>query len=200
MKNVRILLVFVMMTLLIGCNNPSKKTKINSDDSIKDYLLKKDSIEKANAHPWKGGSFVDEFGDQTKEKFIQTQVEGYFSNSATSKSYLFAEILFKKDAAGIFLHQYNSSEPAQKFIGSVQIQMKNEIGQKLIINTSREWSKKGGTLIENWADINKYDFSVLRDFIKKSTGKIKVVIFDDYSGVFNFTIDATGFEQEFRKL
>ena len=43
-------------------------------------------------------------------------------------------------------------------------------------------------------------YSNLRNFIKKSIGEIKVVINDKYSSVYRFTIDATGFTDEFNLL
>jgi len=208
MKNLQTAIIYAILLLLLGCNSSSPKSRF-SQRSVEDSLIKlrRDSIAKVKAEelaylnrPWKTGNFVDNFGDPTGENFIYTEVDGRFSNSATSNSYLFVEIIIKKNAAGILLHQYQKSNPAEKFIGSSEIQMKNEAGQIISIRSYKEWNQKGGILIENWPEISRYSFSQFRDFIKKSVGKIKVVVIDEYSSVFNFTIDATGFTNEFTKL
>ncbi|MCH7827954.1 MAG: hypothetical protein IIC75_08310 [Bacteroidetes bacterium] len=211
MKNLSTIIAILTLLFLLSCNNSQKDSpevlrKKTIEDSL--YKVRKDSLDKVEAErlaylnrPWKVNTFVDNFGDPTGEKYIQTQVEGYFSNSATSNLYMFSEVILKKNAAGIFLHLYRKNTPAEKFIGSVQIQMKNVVGKKLIINTSGEWSQKGGIKIDN--NIGGYyhwDFSKFKKFIQKSIGSIKVVIFDDYSGVYNFKLDATGFNKEFSKL
>jgi len=209
MKNLLTLIIAILICM-DSCNYSKNYSKISQADSLKkainDSLIKakSDSTVKAEAErqaylnrPWKLGTFSDNFGDKTNEKYIETQVDGSFSNSATSDSYLFAEVLLKKNGAGIFLHEYNKSGASEKFIGNAQVQMKNSDGKKLVINTSKEWNHSGGILIENFIS---NEFSNFKSFIKNSKGEIKVVIFDDYSSVYQFTIDATGFAEEFSKL
>lgn len=72
----------------------------------------------------------------------------------------------------------------------------------LDINTASEWSQSGGIAIKNYIGtyFKQYDYSKLRDFLKKSVGEIKVVIRDKYSSRYNFTIDATGFSRKFSLL
>lgn len=74
--------------------------------------------------PWKLNYFVDDFSERTNKAYIETSVDGLFSNSAVSNQYLYAEIIFTKTSAGIFLHEYKRSSPAEKFIGSATIRMK----------------------------------------------------------------------------
>lgn len=150
---------------------------------------------------WEVKSFVDNFGDPTKDKYLVSFMEGKFSNSATSNSYLFVEILMTKKSAGIFLKEYDVTRPAQKFTSSVQIQMKNERDEKLILNTSGVWNQSGGIKLDN--NIGDYyhgTFKKFRDFIAKSSGPIKVVIFDDYSSVYNFSINPSGFKDKVSKI
>jgi hypothetical protein len=176
-------------------------------DSIAEHIA--DSIAEAEEaalaymnRPWKSGMFADQFGDPTGEYYIKTEIEGVFKNSATSGSPLYVEVLLKKDAAGIFLHEYDRSRPAEKLIGGAQIQMKNLANQRLIINTSSDWNQSGGILIDDYIGeyAQIYDFSKFRSLIQKSEGLIKVVIFDDYSSVYSFSINADGFTEEFKKL
>jgi len=159
----------------------------------------KDSIASAEKkyrnRPWKLDYFVDDFGESTNRKYIETYVDGLFSNSAVSNRYLYTNILITKTSVGIFLHEYNRSSPAKKFIGKVTIRMKNSNGVILDGFTFDIWSKNGGICIHQ----GDYYYE-LRDLLKKSVGKIKVVIRDEYSSRYNFTIDATGFSREFNLL
>ncbi|HLT71100.1 MAG TPA: hypothetical protein VKZ75_00545 [Cyclobacteriaceae bacterium] len=173
------------------------------DNVYRDSVAKAEEARLAYLNrPWKLGAFVDQFGDPTDEKYVRTEVEGVFKNSATSGSNLFVEVLLDKTSAGIFLHEYSRTRPAEKLIGGAQIQMKNSANQKIVINTSGEWNQSGGIRIDNYIGeyVQNYDFSKFKSFIQKSKGQIKVVIFDDYSSVYSFSIDATGFTKEFSQL
>jgi hypothetical protein len=175
------------------------------NSKLKDSLarVRKDSIEsenqKSSRSSWTNASFVDDFGDPTKSKYIKTNVEGVFSNSATFNAPLFAEVLLTNDAAAIFLREYNRASSPANFIGTAQVQLKNENGKKIIIRCYLKWNQRGGIRIENEMDTGfptrRMDYLTLRDFIKKSTGKIKVAIFDKYSSEYHFTIDNKGFEE-----
>jgi len=215
MKFPKISLLLIVI-VFYGCLNISENKKLSLEDSlkvaIKDSILqaKKDSIEKAEAErlaylnrPWKLNTYVDDYGESTKDKFIKTTTEGYFSNSATTKDYLYVKVFVDKDGAGIFLHQYNKSSSPEKFIGTATIKMKNEAGQEIKIYTAHSWNQSGGILIQNFTLVKgaeTYDFLRFRNFINKSVGKIKVVIYDEYSSVYRFDIDATGFTKEYQLI
>lgn len=150
--------------------------------------------------PWKKSYYVDEFGDETGVNNIRTKVTGTFSNSAVSGEILYVDIYVDKNSAGIFLHERSRSSPAEKFIGDGTIRMKNSNSETLTIYSYSEWSSSGGLLIRNKIWPEKYDYSKLISFLKRSVGEIRVVIRDKYSSRYNFTIDATGFTKEFSLL
>lgn len=210
------LLLFWIVLQLPSCtseqNRSSNLTQKSAEQAILDSLAnaRQDSIKKAEAElkeianrPWKAGYFTNEYGEQTKEKFIMTSVIGEFSNSATSNEFLLAEVLVKKTAAGIFLHEYNAQNPPQKFVGTARIKLKNSDGKELEIFSSSPWNQGGGILISNFTLVEgaeSYDFSGFRNFIKKSEGEIKVVIYDEYSSSYRFSIKSKGFVEEFELL
>jgi len=230
MKILNKIITVLIITFILSCNTQHRNSKLSSQDSLKIGLidslekLKPDSIANSNreetanlniprpksnpeetanpGRPWHIGTFVDTSGDPTNERFVQTTVDGTFSNSATTNSYLFVEVFFKKNAAGIYLRENNKTQPPKKFVRSVQIQMKNSANKEITIRTARAWNQSGGILIENHLgrDVKQIDFSNFRDFIKASNGEIKVVIHDDNASVYNFTIDTSGFEEEFTKI
>jgi hypothetical protein len=132
-------------------------------------------------------------------------VDGTFSNSATAGDYLFAEVVFTKDAVGIFLHEYEKSAPMIGIIGEAKIMLKNSNNEVLKLTTENKWNDSGGISISDFhyegiAALNEYDYTNLKKFIKKSTGEIKVVINDEYSSSYKFTIQTTGFTEEYSLL
>lgn len=215
MKHLNIILLLVFF-ISSSCINNSSNTRLSHADSLRiareDSIaqVKKDSLAKVEAErqaylnrPWKIGTYNNEFGEPTNEKFIKTRIDGYFSNSATSNEYLYVEVMLDKDAAGIFLHEYKKSNAAEKFIGTARIKMKNSSGKTLQIISASEWNQNGGILIKNFTYVKgaeSYDYSKFRNFIKQSVGDIKVVIYDEYSSTYRFNIDATGFIKEFSQL
>jgi hypothetical protein len=124
------------------------------------------------------------------------ETDGSFSNSTLSNDYLKVDIIVDKVNAGILLHQKKKSSPAEKFTGLVHIRMKNAAGNDLEITSSRGWNKSGGILIER----NNNDYSQFRIFMLQSDGLINVEIRDDFSSVYNFDINATGFADAFSQI
>jgi|GEM_PF-6510080 len=186
-----ILLTFTL--LAYSCNQNTSNNAHATDDQLQhssDSInhAKRDSLRTALAavrsktkallnRNWELGTFVDNFGDPTHEKYLISATEGIFSNSATQGSYLWAEIILTKKQAGILLHEYRPTSPPNKFIGGVQIQMKNEKGEKIVINTSGEWNQSGGIKINNYiGDFYIGDFKQFKSFLDRSSGNVKVVI------------------------
>jgi hypothetical protein len=170
---------------------PSEDSLINARfDSIQQVII--DSITKAET--WKLGTFSDEFGDPTSKKFIKTYLSGIFSNSATSNTPLYVEVLVTKTNIGIFLHEYGASNPPQTFIGLGKVKMKNSANEIIEVNSNGDWNQNGGIKI---SDIDCKKFI---SFLNKSVGEIKVVIHDEYNSEYVFNIDVTGFKEEFKLL
>lgn len=153
----------------------------------------------ANRTYWYKGTFTDEFGDPTGKKYINTTTEGGFSNSATRNSYLFVEILVTKNSAGIFLHEYEKNSSPESFYTGATVMLKNSSGETLRISSNSKWNQTGGLAIRR----NEYSpgFLNFKNFLLNSPGnEIKVVIQDEYSSRYNFTINTKGFKEEFEKL
>lgn len=152
-------------------------------------------IEKVSSNEaWTTGSFVDEFGESGNDKYIQTAAYGSFSNSATANSYLMVKIFITTKNAGIFLHEYRENEPAQKFIGTGKIRLKNSEGKDITLYSFSEWNQEGGLLIDG------DNYKKLKEFILNSKGTIKAVVYDDYSSVYNFAFDISGFSDHYNEL
>jgi len=192
----------------IKARNDSLNTYYNTlksrNDSINNAIA--DSIRKKNEYlasiKWHKGYYVDDFGDPTNNSFIKTTTEGIFSNSAVSNEYLYVEIYIDKNSAGIFLHEYSSSNPAEYFIdGEGEMKLKNRAGNILTITSFGKWNNSGGLSINNYSYYNApTDHTKLVNFLKRSIGEIKVSIKDSYSSTYFFVIDATGFTDGYNNL
>jgi len=215
MKNYNYLFL-AMLLFIVGCVDNNKRENLSPSDSLKIAIedsikkAKRDSLDKAEAEkqaylnrPWKLGKYNDEFGEPTDKKYIKTTTSGYFSNSAVTNEYLYVQVIVDKEAAGIFLHEYRRTNAPEKFIGSATIKMRNSAGEELKIISASEWNQSGGILIKNFTMVKgaeSYEYSQFRNFLKKSEGEIKVVIYDKYSSTYKFSIDTKGFSEEFNLL
>lgn len=208
---------------LVSCVSKTNSDKLLADsvrkatDSVI-FVQKRDSIinakERAIADSleaelskrlgtWKLENFTDEYGDPTGKKYTTTTVRGTFSNSATVNSDLWVSLILTQTSAGIFLHEYDLSRPAQKFVGTARIKMKNFEDKELEIFTGHSWNQNGGILIQNFTVVEgaeSYDFAKFRDFIRKSAGEIKFIVYDKYSSTYRFDILTSGFQESFAQL
>ncbi len=189
------LIIFFIFFIICGINCKGKQEKTLQDT----YNQQSETSNKPKIPEcyWTVGFFNDDFGDKTNEKYIYTFIEGKFSNSATLNSYLGVKIIFKKNMAGIFLHEYGINSPAEYF--KAKIKMKNSRGDLLEIKGYEKWNAKGGITVEDRRSaINDY-FTRCKNFIENSD-EIKVVITDEYSSIYEFTINSAGFAEAFSKL
>lgn len=210
MKTLKYLVFLTLLWTAIACN-PQKDQSPSKSDSIAlaerkkkalDYFASIDSIKEAVKPKWIVSSFVDNFGDPTKEKYLSYETSGTFSNSATANSPLFVKILITKKSCGVFLHEYKESGPAVKPIGTYTFNLKNADGKTHQVFSGSEWNQSGGISISNfiYENIKDYDFSELRNFMVKSNGQVKFYIKDSYSSSYNFTIDTNGLSDRLKEL
>jgi hypothetical protein len=176
--------------------------RIEAEHLEQKRLAKADSARRAEIayrnRPWKTGNFVDEFGKQTGKNFIYTEVEGVFSNTATTNSKLYVKVIVSKSSIGILMREYSINRPPEKFIGNGTIQMRNSKDERITVQTRGDWHHSGGLLIEDL--YSEKSASSFRSFMRRSVGNIQFVIKDKYSSSYQFTIDSTGFIQEFNIL
>ena len=177
-----IVIALIPLIFWTSCISEEKKLARQEVDSL------------AQVQAWKIDYYIDEFGDKTGKYFVETEVTGTFSNSYVSNEILYVEFVVDKKKSGIFLHERDTSSSAEKFIGTVTIRMKNSNGKILNIFTTDSWTNSEGIAI--WDK----DYYKIKNFLKRSVGEIRVVIQDEYSSHYNFTIDATGFTKEFSLL
>jgi len=206
MKKKKIILTMLLILVAFGM------CEIKASDITENWKPKKSMKYQTKVNPWIQKSFVDDFGDKTNKKYIMYETEGIFSNSATKNTYLFVQVIIAEnqdkktrackrvpercpDKVAIFLQEYNKNNPAQYFIDfENELHMKNSKNQVLEIHGLGKWNQKGGVSIRGEWNI---DFI---NFLKDSTGIVKIAIYDGYSSSYYFEIDANGFTREYNKM
>jgi hypothetical protein len=187
-------IIILLFVILAGCSNPQapKEKPVVNDLHLKD----KTPVAKPEANYWTINSFAPKKGATEGNKYIRFVTDGNFSDIAQTSKYLYAELLFSKQNAGIFLHKLNKTRPAEKFSGPVQIKMTNSSGTELQMTSTKSWSNSGGILIER----NNNDYSQLRIFLLQSKGTVNVEIMDSEANTYHFIIYISGFSDSFSKL
>jgi hypothetical protein len=186
-------ILFPLILFLVSCNAPNPPA---NNVKAKSHSKPKAVTPKPSSSSWIVKAYVDANGEPTTRKYVRCDADGTFTNLTVSNNYLHAVFLVNKDNAGILLHQFKKSNPAEKFTGLVRIKMKNSSGKELELTSSRGWNKSGGILIEQ----NNNDYSQFRIFILQSEGVINVEILGDSSSVYQFDINAYGFSDAFSQI
>lgn len=186
-------ILFPLFLLLVSCNAPNPPA---NNAKPKSPSKPKVLAPKPSPSPWIVKTYVDANGEPTARKYVRFDTDGTFSNTTASNKYLHAVFLVNKDNAGILLHPFKKSNPAEKFTGPALIKMKNSSGKELEMTSSRGWNKSGGILIEQ----NNNDYSQFRIFILQSEGVVNVEILGDSSSVYNFNINASGFSDALSQI
>jgi len=112
MKKIISILILIVCIGLVGCGNGNSETardepSIETSSAEHDYVAYEPELQ---ADIWVIRYFVDQFNQQTDERFIVNDevFEGVFSNSATTDSRLTARILVDNENIAIVLYEYGN--------------------------------------------------------------------------------------------
>jgi len=142
---------------------------------------------------WTLGYFTDDFGERTKDTFIEIETEGVFSNSATPGDKLYVEVLVSKDGIDgkLALIEYKKYRNPQYFIGGGYFKLKNSAGEVKQYRLPHKWNQQGAM----W--FNAGDFI---KFMKKSVGQVQCIAYDEYSSLYKFKLNAYGFTKAYNEM
>ncbi len=145
---------------------------------------------------WKVSTFVDDFGDKTKEKYTWVDyTDSKFSNSATRNDVLEGRILVSKSGIDFRSYEYgrrNGRSSEAKFIGGGTLQMRNSKGKTISVPLT------DSLCVYNWKCDKHY--STVVNFLKASGGNIRVILNSKYSTTHNITINADGFTYNYKEM
>lgn len=137
---------------------------------------------------WEVIKFIDEFDEYTGNSGIRSkQSMGRFSNSATAGANFGFNITINQYHAAFNIWDYGQY-PASFSRG--EMIAKNKAGEILELTIYGLWSQNMGQMV---------DAKMLSNFLKKSIGVVKFVIKDNYSSVYKFSVDSTGFTKAYNQ-
>ena len=86
---------------------------------------------KQKNNQWTVQTYIDKFGDDTKEKYLTnlSRFKGAFSNSATENSDLGVKSLIEPKKVSFELYEYDGRNPYKPFSGSWSVFIKEESGK-----------------------------------------------------------------------
>lgn len=121
-----LLITSITFSQIKAVTEDGKKVLLNNDKSWQYEEDKKtESNPTEDVSLWKTNYYVDDFGDKTDNSFKSfTDLEGKFSNSATSGAKLFANILIDENNIRFDLYEYGRGPSAGEEIGSAQYTLK----------------------------------------------------------------------------
>jgi len=143
---------------------------------------------------WELVKLIDEFGDNTGDVVITTSIEnGIFSNTATSNSKLDGFIKVGTNSISFNTYEYGYSRGVKSDMKDITVKMKNSNNEILNIGLSSMY-------VFDFPQYNSYDAKKIKNFIKKSNGKVKVIIYGKYSKVQKFSFNANGFTKNLKLI
>lgn len=164
-----LLLLFVVAAFSSCTNKDAQERHRFVQDSIKAEQTRLDSIN--NLGIWKIEYYVDEFGDHTNRGYITTEINGTFSNSATTNSPLRVKLAIDTSVVLINLYEYAGNHPV-KGEGYLQFTVKDSAG--VIYNIETYNDDYGNNTVKDDSESEK----TIRSILSKG-GEIK------FSGVAN---------------
>jgi len=179
----------------------AKLSENSAEDFSQDYQVSKSNIEEAerirklnDLGNYYMGNYVDEFGDNTGQKFIGYKGSGTFSNSATEGSRLsFWIAIDSPNEFDVSLYEYAGKNPVKDIFGGDAFVMRfryaDVTGQVTCKNSSDRIScgpQNSASVINALKQANVVKFSI---YNQRTT-----------SSQYAFTVNANGFSNALRKL
>ncbi|UUV18296.1 hypothetical protein NRK67_13500 [Fusobacteria bacterium ZRK30] len=139
---------------------------------------------------WRSVNQVDEFGDKTGAVAIVTSIEnGTFSNAVTRGSKLEGFLKVGTNFVSFNTYEYGYSRRVKSNMKDITVKMKNSNNEILNMRLNSMYAF-------DFPQYKSYDAKKIKNFIKKSNGEIKVIIYGKYSKVQNFTFNVNDYRKK----
>ncbi len=190
-----ILLVGISHGQTIAVTSEGKIVNLN-DDGTWSYQKDKERGDIPSESIWTTEYFVDDFGDPTNDGYINTFLEGKFSNSATTNSSLGVKFIITNEKVSIKLYEYNRNHAVSGQIAtkSYDIALKH--------NGTRVKSFYGNNYSDRVTLEDKDSKRLISLFKKGGNFNFKIEEVGRYtSSIYKFEIpNASGFNEEWDKI
>ena len=145
------------------------------------------------------GYYVDEFNMPTSEGYVvnETYISGKFSNSATTDSLLYVQVLVDKEDITIFLYEYGRhlvKNSSSRYVDEYDITMRTADGTKQNL-TGTIYCGGDRLFIDD-----KYEKTVLNALKSGETVSFYIVQSDYTTSTYLFSVNTSNFAKEYEKL
>lgn len=145
---------------------------------------------------WQIGTYTDEFGEKTLQKFLVLQGKGVFSNSATTNSRLLAALYVNtNDAFSLMLVEYGSN--IVKSDDKYSVRIKNSKGE--VFNMTLNGDRVSGRLTPSPFDRYDNDYDATIKHILNGDGEVVFSITQNNSygtpSSYLFKVNVSGYEK-----
>lgn len=138
---------------------------------------------------WRYGNVVDDFGDNTGEKFLMNVDIGRFSNKFTYSSDVLFRVAIQPEYMTIILFEYSEYQ--------VNFYKTKHVDIKIKIDNEEPYSIKGFVFENSLSIIGPQSDSLIEGFKRASCVKLFIV---HKSSRYNLSIDCNGFTSKYNQL
>lgn len=186
----KLLFVFILVSLLfVSC-----ATITNPDLIVKESYAGIDTGTMNDSKSlWQVEAYVDNFGNPTTSKYVAAKkdVEGVFSNSATTNSKAYAIFLVNRDSIGIQLYEYSMKSPVSLLsFENIYLSVRETSGNVIYVGYLSK-SSDGKRFYVNYGDF----VELMEAFARNNKLQFYFEVKSDYSSTdpYLFNVDTTGF-------
>jgi len=181
-----------------------EKCRLLLEEAERERLIR---LEQNKLGDWSVGSYVDEFGDETSERYLRIETKGFFSNSATTDSPLKVRMFLNDgstDNPWFRLYEYAGNNPIKgtytnSWKNSLWCKARNSLGNEDEFNLNQYKGADSFSLDENKNGLKIKKF--LSDNINQETSiKFYCYLKDRPSTTYSFELNNKYFKNALRRL
>lgn len=198
-KTIIFLISLIMVFIMSGCDISTAQYDNNDDYTTQNETEENEELDEKFDEEldeeWILKYYVDEFNQPTNEWYVTSKYlfTGVFSNSATTNSLLYANIMVDADGTSIVLYEY----------GKNQVKDYSETTYNILVRDSYGTDYKfygvmysGGDRI--YIETGYHDYSQPNKFIELlKNGDLQIVIYDKKYAMskYSFTVESSNFSE-----
>ncbi|MBT5097173.1 MAG: hypothetical protein HN636_04180 [Cryomorphaceae bacterium] len=160
---------------------------------------------------WTVGNYVDEFGDDTGEHFMQIKSRGTFSNTATQNSSLNVTLMYdKKERPWFRFYEYAGSNPIKGYYSKEHLFPCKVKSGDIVFNLNLKLTKGGSALTireyigkserKIWKDYTDATDKLINEMKKGSLVKFSCFDMESTASTYRFDLDFSYYENALRKF
>lgn len=194
-KTIIFLISLIMVFIMSGCDISTAQYDNNDDYTTQNETEENEELDEELDEEWILKYYVDEFNQPTNEWYVTSKYlfTGVFSNSATTNSLLYANIMVDADGTSIVLYEY----------GKNLVKDYSETTYNILVRDSNGNDYEFGGVMYSGSDRIRLSNGFVNDsesgkFIELlKSGDLQIVIYDKKYAIskYSFTAESSNFSE-----